>query len=184
MATEASQPRARAPRPSIGALEWLRQNLFSTWWNALISIILLFLVFQALSGLLRWVVTTEGWIAVTSNVRLLLVGRYPPDQLWRPELVVALIAVLLGLSGGVWRGIPLVLAAGFGVAMLALGASPWRCRPIKRRRSSPRRCSSLARRPWPPWASPPAGACARPCAGRWWPGGSCSIPRRSSSCAA
>jgi len=121
MATEASQPRARAPRPSIGALEWLRQNLFSTWWNALISIILLFLVFQALSGLLRWVVTTEGWIAVTSNVRLLLVGRYPPDQLWRPELVVALIAVLLGLSGGVWRGIPLVLAAGFGVAMLALG---------------------------------------------------------------
>ncbi len=121
MATEASQPRTRAPCPSIGALEWLRQNLFSTWWNALISIVLLFLVFQALSGLLRWVVTTEGWIAVTSNARLLLVGRYPPDQIWRPELVVTLIALLLGLSGGVWRGIPLVLAAGFSVAMAVLG---------------------------------------------------------------
>ncbi|MCS6883000.1 MAG: amino acid ABC transporter permease [Oscillochloridaceae bacterium] len=121
MATEASQPRTRAPRPNIGALQWLRQNLFSNWWNSLISIVLLFLVFQALSALLRWTVTTEGWIAVTSNVRLLMVGRYPPDQLWRPELVAALVAVLLGLSGGVWRGIPLVLAGGFSVAMIILG---------------------------------------------------------------
>lgn len=121
MATEASQPRTRAPRPSIGVLDWLRQNLFSNWWNGLISLILLFLVFQIVSGLLRWVVTTEGWIAVVSNVRLLMVGRYLPDQIWRPELVVALIAVLLGLSGGVWRGIPLVLAAGFSGAMVVLG---------------------------------------------------------------
>ncbi|MFQ3663830.1 MAG: amino acid ABC transporter permease [Chloroflexaceae bacterium] len=121
MATEASQSRTRAPRPSIGVLEWLRQNLFSNWWNTLLSIILLFVVFQAISGLLRWIVTTEGWIGVTSNVRLLLVGRYPPDQIWRPELVVGLIAMLLGLSGGAWRGIPLVLAAGFSVAMAVLG---------------------------------------------------------------
>lgn len=121
MATEASQPRTRAPRPSIGVFDWLRQNLFSNWWNGLISLILLFLVFQIVSSLLRWIVTTEGWIAVASNVRLLMVGRYPPDQIWRPELVVALIAVLLGLSGGVWRGIPLVLAGGFSVAMLVIG---------------------------------------------------------------
>lgn len=179
MATEASQPRTRAPRPSIGALEWLRQNLFSTWWNSLISIVLLFLVFQALSSLLRWVVTTEGWIAVTSNARLLLVGRYPPDQIWRPELVVMLIALLLGLSGGVWRGIPLVLAAGFSVAMAVLGGlslwlPPDQAPPVFSTRLFLFGVAALAA-----WGSLPAGACARPCAGHWWPGGSCSIPRPS-----
>jgi general L-amino acid transport system permease protein len=121
MATDVTQPGTRAPRQSIGVLEWLRQNLFSNWWNSLISVILLVIIFQVLSGLLRWIIGSEGWIAVASNVRLLMVGRYPPDQIWRPELVVALIALLLGLSGGVWRGIPVALAAGFSIALSALG---------------------------------------------------------------
>jgi general L-amino acid transport system permease protein len=121
MATDVSQPQARAPRPSIDLIGWLRQNLFSSWWNSLISVVLLFLVFQTLSGLFNWVVTSDGWPAVANNVRLLLVGRYPPDQTWRPELVVAMIALLLGLSGGLWRGIPLALAAGFALLILLLG---------------------------------------------------------------
>jgi len=117
MATEVSQPQARAPRPSIGVGEWLRQNLFNSWWNSLLTVVLLFLIFQFVSGLVRWVVTADGWVAVASNVRLLMVGRYPPAEVWRPELVVALVALLLGLSGGVWRGIPLALATGFGAAL-------------------------------------------------------------------
>jgi len=121
MATDISQPQARAPRPSIDLVGWLRQNLFSNWWNSLISVALLFLVFQTLSGLFNWIVTSDGWPAVANNVRLLLVGRYPPDQTWRPELVVAMIALLLGLSGGLWRGIPLALAAGFALLILLLG---------------------------------------------------------------
>lgn len=121
MATDVSQPQARAPRPSIDLIGWLRQNLFSNWWNSLISMALLFLVFQTLSGLFNWIVTSDGWPAVANNVRLLLVGRYPPDQTWRPELVVAMIALLLGLSGGLWRGIPLALAAGFALLILLLG---------------------------------------------------------------
>lgn len=122
MATEATQPRARAPRQSVGIGEWLRQNLFNNWWNSLLSVVLLFVLFQLLSGIVRWVFTTDGWMAVANNVRLLMVGRYPPAEVWRPELVVALIALLLGLSGGVWRGIPLALAGGFGgaLALLAL----------------------------------------------------------------
>ena len=121
MATDVSQPQARAPRPSIDLVGWLRQNLFSNWWNSLISMVLLFLVFQTLSGLFNWIVTSDGWPAVANNVRLLLVGRYPPDQTWRPELVVAMIALLLGLSGGLWRGIPLALAVGFALLILLLG---------------------------------------------------------------
>lgn len=121
MATDASQPSTRAPQPSIGVTEWLRQNLFSTWWNSLISIILLVVIAQVLFGLFRWIIGSEGWIAVASNVRLILLGRYPPAEVWRPQLIVAIAALLLGLSGGIWRGIPLSLAAGFSGVMVLLG---------------------------------------------------------------
>ncbi|PDW04539.1 amino acid ABC transporter permease [Candidatus Viridilinea mediisalina] len=121
MATDISQPRTRAPRPSIGVVEWLRQNLFSNWWNSLISIVLLIIISQVLWGLFRWIIGSEGWIAVASNVRLILLGRYPSAEVWRPQLIVAMASLLLGLSGGIWRGIPLSLAAGFSGIMLLLG---------------------------------------------------------------
>ncbi len=121
MATDVSQPQARAPRPGIGLVEWLRQNLFNGWLNSIISIALLLLLFRALSAIVGWVLTTPGWAAVASNIRLLMVGTYPPEQTWRPELVVAIVALLLGLSGGVWRGLTRALAIGFGISLVLVG---------------------------------------------------------------
>ncbi len=121
MATDLSPPRTRAPRPSIGVFEWLRQNLFNTWWNGLISVVLLLIIAQVLVNLVGWMLTTQGWIAAASNVRILMVGRYPPEMVWRVELVVAMIATLVGLSGAIWRGIALALAIGFAAVLAALG---------------------------------------------------------------
>ncbi|WP_129677877.1 amino acid ABC transporter permease [Candidatus Chloroploca sp. Khr17] len=122
MATEVSQSQARAPQPGIDVPGWLRKNLFSTWYNSLISIVLLVIVFQVVTGFFQWAFTTEGWIAAASNGRLILVGRYPAAELWRPQLALALVAVLLGLSGGVWRGIAQALTIGFAGMMLVLTA--------------------------------------------------------------
>ncbi|RRR70825.1 MAG: amino acid ABC transporter permease [Candidatus Viridilinea halotolerans] len=121
MEHDVSEPRTRAPRPSIGVVEWLRQNLFSNWWNSLISIVLLIVIFQVVTGLLRWILGSEGWIAVANSVRIILLGRYPPAEAWRPQLIVTMAALLLGLSGGIWRGIPLNLAVGFSAIMALLG---------------------------------------------------------------
>ncbi|WP_174842865.1 amino acid ABC transporter permease [Candidatus Oscillochloris fontis] len=112
--------RARPTKPTVVLWDWLRQNLFNTWYNAIISVVIAFLLYQLLSNLLGWLLTTQGWIAVLTNIRLLFVGRYPPDQVWRVEVVVALIALLTGLSGGVWKGIVRNLATGFGLILFVL----------------------------------------------------------------
>jgi general L-amino acid transport system permease protein len=122
MATEVSQPTRRAPRQSIDTLGWLRQNLFNNWYNALISLVLLVVVFQLLSGIIGWLLSAQGWPAVVANLKLLMTWTYPIEHMWRPQLSVWLVALLLGLSGGAWRGIPRALAIGFGIAMLVLGA--------------------------------------------------------------
>jgi general L-amino acid transport system permease protein len=118
MATEVRS--TRTPRPSIDVIGWMRENLFSTWYNSLISLFVLFIVFQVVSSFFTWALTTPGWQAVTANTRLILVGRYPAEQIWRPAFSVALIALLTGLSGGIWKGIPRALALGFGIVMVAL----------------------------------------------------------------
>lgn len=121
MASEITQPRARAPRPTIGAIEWLRTNLFSTWYNAIISLVLLYLIFQLLSNLIGWMFQTQGWPAAFTNLKLLFTWTYPIDQLWRPQLAVTIVALLLGLSAGLWRGLVQGLAIGFGALCILFG---------------------------------------------------------------
>ncbi len=121
MATEVTQPRARALRPSIDMLSWLRQNLFSTWYNAIISLLLLYLIFQFVSAFTGWLLQAQGWPAATTNLKLLFTWTYPIDQLWRPQVVVAAIALLLGLSAGTWRGLVRALAVGFGALCAVFG---------------------------------------------------------------
>jgi general L-amino acid transport system permease protein len=118
--TDATQSRPRPARPSIDVLGWLRENLFSTWYNVVISVALLFLIYQLLSSFLGWVFTAPGWPAVVANLKVLMAWTYPPEHLWRPQLAIGLVALLLGLSGGAWRGISLGLTVGAGVLSAAL----------------------------------------------------------------
>jgi general L-amino acid transport system permease protein len=120
MATEATQPRARSPRQLPAPLAWLRDNLFNTWYNALISLVLLYVLVQGTINFVTWAISAPGWVAVLQNVRLLAVGIYPAELIWRVELVVLVTALLLGLSAGVWKGISRGLAIASGIMMLLL----------------------------------------------------------------
>ena len=55
MATAAPAP----PRP--GAVAWLRDNLFSTWFNSILTLAALFLLVRALPPLFDWGVTHAVW---------------------------------------------------------------------------------------------------------------------------
>jgi general L-amino acid transport system permease protein len=122
--TDVPQSRARPTRAGIDILGWLRENLFSTWYNVLISVVLLFLIFQLMSAFAGWLLTSIGWPAVIANLKVLMTWTYPADQLWRPQLALGLVALLLGLSAGAWRGLVLGIAIGFATlsALLALPA--------------------------------------------------------------
>lgn len=92
------------PRTSVGVLGWLKKNLFSTWYNTLLTIVTLWVIWSSSSGLISWALTTARWNVISENARLFLVGPYPPDQVWRVWLVVVMVSILFGLSGGVWGG--------------------------------------------------------------------------------
>lgn len=119
------------PRTSVGALGWLKRNLFSPWYNALITLVSLWLIYTIGGQTLQWALTAR-WEVITANMRLFMVGSFPPDQVWRVWLVVTLASFLAGMSGGIWgltvRNIALSLAATFGlfgVWSLAGGGSEW-----------------------------------------------------------
>lgn len=122
MATEVSRPTSRrAPRQQIGLIEWLRKNLFSTWYNAIITVILLYLIFQTVTSFVAWMVTAPGWPAAFTNIKLLLTWTYPVEQLWRPQAAMALVLLLLGLSSGLWGGIVRMVALGAAAVSVLLG---------------------------------------------------------------
>ncbi len=92
------------PRISIGVVGWLRKNLFSTWYNTLLTIISLWLVYSIGSQLLVWAFTSAQWGVIPANLRLFMVGPFPPDQVWRVWLVLIVVSLMMGLSAGVWGG--------------------------------------------------------------------------------
>lgn len=137
------------PIVRIGPLRWMRENLFNTWYNALITLGVAWLLWVILSGLVQWAVVyavwtggpeacqaakeaslAEGrplgacWTVIPANLRLLLIGTYPGeqvkaawgDQVWRVWASLYLVLGLLGLSAGLWRGVVREAAAVLGGA--------------------------------------------------------------------
>ncbi len=118
----------RRPAPP-GPVRWLRKNLFSTWYNTLLTLVALAFLYFVLKGALSWVLFTANWTPVANSLKLFAVGQYPPDQLWRVGAIVLMVSFLSGISWCVWGGtvrtFALTLAVAFGVAaLLPFGMKP------------------------------------------------------------
>jgi general L-amino acid transport system permease protein len=72
-------------------LTWLKKNLFNGWFNTLLTIACAALLVWTIGNLSHWVFRSANWAAVTENIRLLLVGRYPVAQLWRMWVALGLV---------------------------------------------------------------------------------------------
>lgn len=112
----------RPPQP--GVIKWLRKNLFSNWWNTLLTIFSAAVVILTLRGLLTWVLVKADWTPVTANLRLYAVGTYPVEQVWRVWIIIYMVSLLMGLSAGKWHGTVLVFAGAMSVAYVALALLP------------------------------------------------------------
>ncbi|WP_414576895.1 amino acid ABC transporter permease [Anabaena sp. CCY 9402-a] len=83
-------------------LIWLRKNLFSNWYNSLLTIVCLVLLFWVVQGVLIWATTQAQWAVIQANLHLFLVGRYPQNQYWRIWVVFAITATLGVVTAGVF----------------------------------------------------------------------------------
>ncbi|MDE0010023.1 MAG: amino acid ABC transporter permease [Candidatus Poribacteria bacterium] len=104
--TQESKP----PANTKGAVQWLKGNLFNTWYNALLTCLALVLLFFAFKGFLIWAFTEAKWRVIPANFRLFMVGSYPQEQIWRVWNAIYILSVLIGLSAGIWGGLVLRFA--------------------------------------------------------------------------
>jgi len=114
----------KSPPAPPGALEWIRKNLFSTWYNSLLTILGATLVYFTLVSVLTWSIKTADWRPVTVAPLLYMVGQYPREELWRVGLSMLLITFLVGMSWGVWKQYVRAFAIFLGILLGFLAVFP------------------------------------------------------------
>ncbi|XZN90114.1 MAG: amino acid ABC transporter permease [Microcoleus sp.] len=110
-------PAAESPTPG----NWARKNLFSTWYNSILTVICLIVSFQVITGIIVWATTKAQWRVLEANLPLFFVGRFPSESYWRLWIVTGIITLLAGLTWGniqrqerLWNP-PLLILLGAGV---------------------------------------------------------------------
>jgi general L-amino acid transport system permease protein len=132
-------PRA-APAHAIGAGAWLRRNLFSDWKNTLATLVVAALLIYWVPQLFAWAVLRAEvrpdvaachalgqhgacWGVIAEKHRVILFGRYPYEEQWRPAIGIVLMIAMIVVScvprlWGAWLGLAWI--ANFVVFFLLL----------------------------------------------------------------
>jgi general L-amino acid transport system permease protein len=99
------KPDLPPPRLSVGALAWLRANLFSSWFNTLLTLFAAYLVWLIIPPLLQWAVIKADWVGSTradctsggacwvfvhQRFSQFMYGFYPSELRWRVDLTLVL----------------------------------------------------------------------------------------------
>lgn len=102
------RPSLPPPRLSVGVIGWLRSNLFSNWFNTLLTLLATYLVWLIVPPLLQWAVfqadwtgttradcTSEGacWVFIKQRFDQFMYGFYPEELRWRVDLTVWLVVI-------------------------------------------------------------------------------------------
>ena len=115
------QPVAPRPAPvrTEGFVPWVKRNLFADWKNGLTTVLLVALALALLPGLVHWGLTqavfpanaeachaARGsgacWGVIAEKWRVIIFGRYPFEQQWRPEIATVLMVAALMASCVRW----------------------------------------------------------------------------------
>jgi len=108
------EPRT-APVPMEGFVPWVRHNLFGNWKSTVATLIIAVLAVLYLPELTNWALfkavfrpsldecqaargTGACWGVVAEKYRLIILGRYPYAEQWRPVIATLLLVGLIAVS--------------------------------------------------------------------------------------
>jgi general L-amino acid transport system permease protein len=116
MTAQTFQPIAPRPAPlhTGGLVVWIRFNLFGDWMTALMTVVIGGALLYLVPQLLSWAVFRASWLpdfnacrvegvgacwgVVAEKYRIILFGRYPFEEQWRPLVATLLMLGLLVAS--------------------------------------------------------------------------------------
>lgn len=121
------------PSSTVGFVGWARANLFSSWWNTLLTLLGLYIIYLILPGLLDFAffnAVWEGedreaclgenvgacWPFIEAKFGQIIYGRYPDEERYRVD--IAYFVGLLGIALLAIPGIP--FKKWTGIFMLAV----------------------------------------------------------------
>jgi general L-amino acid transport system permease protein len=141
--------RERPPSGVTGPWAWARANLFGSWWSTAVTLVLGYLILRFALSFISWGVLhavwsvpydAEGkpdntacqnakgigacWAVIADKYRLILFGRYPYEEQWRPALCVVLFIGLYVVSATrrFWRKELVLIWIG---TLVAIGVLMW-----------------------------------------------------------
>jgi general L-amino acid transport system permease protein len=109
----ASREYLKPPVTEVGVIGWLRGNLFNSWFNSLLTIAVLLLLWQIVPPFFTWAFIDsvwnspaeacrdiEGacWSVIPQNISFIIFGFFPDGEQWRPGLAMALMLGLVVFS--------------------------------------------------------------------------------------
>ena len=83
----------------IAMFNWIRINLLASKIDVLLTIISVWFIYFIVSTFLTFVFTSD-WTLIEVNRKILLVGLFPSEELWRVWTVFSLLAILLAITFG------------------------------------------------------------------------------------
>ncbi|RSK26796.1 amino acid ABC transporter permease [Bacillus sp. HMF5848] len=92
------------PKQAFNLFQWIKINLFSSWFNSLLTIFSLLLSGYILTNTFVWIAFEANWAVISANFKLLAVGQFPVEDIWRLWVSLSYTTLLLGLTWGIWRG--------------------------------------------------------------------------------
>ncbi len=115
------------PKPppvlTTGVAAWLRENLFKTPFDTVLTFVSGGIALSVIIGLLTWAISAANWFVITQNLEQLMTGTFPRDQVWRVNLAALLCAFVIGLSVYAYtrltRGV-LIMVVGLALALTLL----------------------------------------------------------------
>ena len=108
MANDYSKTMERPPRLSVGAVGWIRANLFGNWSNGVLTVICGVVLALGVWFGLEWIFVTADWSVIAQLGGRFIIGQFNteaacPGQncFWRPQVGLILATVILGMAWGV-----------------------------------------------------------------------------------
>lgn len=143
-------PEQPPPLTESGAIKWLRENLFPTWLNAILTLVSIYVIYWVLSEILPWMLagiwdagsltecrairdelgysSAACWAVIADRWPQLVFGFYPSELYWRP--VLAFLLLCLAVAPILYSNLPRKLlwfsmAFPFVAYLLLWGGTIW-----------------------------------------------------------
>ncbi len=112
------------PVLAVGPLAWMRENLFKSTFDTILTFVSLLALIGLIVSLFQWAISQANWLVITNNLRLFMVGTMPPDTVWRINWAARFCAFVVGVTVMAYTRVSRPLLIGIGVVLALLFVVP------------------------------------------------------------